>query len=52
VPGGSTRNLFTTDHAVSLTEAWRVGVVVDDEADDRIVKIQILVGKPYERPKG
>ena len=28
------------------------GVVVDDEADDRIVKIQILVGKPYERPKG
>jgi hypothetical protein len=50
--GSAIPDLSWTREIVDLLIQSLREVVVDDEADDRIVKIQILVGKPYERPKG
>ena len=50
--GGAIPDLSWTREIVDLLIQSLREVVVDDEGSDEAVKVQILVGKPYERPKG
>jgi hypothetical protein len=50
--GGAIPDLSWTREMVDLLIQSLREVVVDDEGSDEAVKVQILVGKPYERPKG
>jgi hypothetical protein len=49
---GAIPDLTWTREIVNLLIQSIREVVVDKETDETVVKIQILVGKPYERPKG